>query len=198
MGRGVTLNRPTLTGWSVAPYLPLARDPNVANRLYLWHLTGIISRYYIELRHILREEYHGDLTNALRSLDLVDNLPKTEGRRSAVPVLDPITVWDDLDEAEAELRAKAAYIDGLDGDATEFEKALRYVEKRRGELLGPADRGGDRRSDNFQITSKLIEKSDVHPMTASRYRQIARHWDDVRDHSNDAFSGWALSVWTTG
>ena len=73
-------------------------------------------------------------------------------------------------------------------DVVELEKALRYVEKRRGELLGSNVTQG-RRTD---LTSPSLEKCDESEGAKARYRQIARHWDKwlyphllkADDHSN--------------
>ena len=48
-----------------------------------------------------------------------------------------------------------------------------YVEKRRGELLG--DHGAGRPHKN----SPSVENLDESEGAKTRYRQIARHWDDV-------------------
>ena len=50
---------------------------------------------------------------------------------------------------------------------------MRIVEKRRGELLGLEDlpKGGRGK------TVSRVEQFDISRATASRYRQIARHWD---------------------
>ena len=95
---------------------------------------------------------------------------------TAAPTLAEIEAWDDLDEIESRLRAITSYIDSFDGDATEFEKALRMVEKRRADLLGPAQLGGDRKSDQF---SRAETDFDVSPATAFRWRKIQKHWDKV-------------------
>lgn len=88
------------------------------------------------------------------------------------PAIEAAESWDELDEAEGKLRAFVSYIEAMDGDALEFEKALRVVEKRRGELLGPAQHGGDRRS--VQVPRVELDAS---PATANRWRTIAASWD---------------------
>lgn len=86
--------------------------------------------------------------------------------------------WEALDEMESSLKALASYIESMGQDGVEYEKALRIVERRRGELLHPdAPHGGDRRSEEFQVSRTLLE--NVSPMTASRYRKLARAWDAV-------------------
>ena len=52
-------------------------------------------------------------------------VPRGWWEEVAAPVIDRLSGWDKLDEAEASLLGMAAYIDGMDGDAVEFEKALR-------------------------------------------------------------------------
>jgi translation initiation factor 2B subunit (eIF-2B alpha/beta/delta family) len=72
--------------------------------------------------------------------------------------------WEEIDEYEARLRAVASYIESLDGDAVELEKALRIIEARRGELLDdPAMRG----------------RVEVAERTGRRYRTIAQHWEEI-------------------
>lgn len=76
--------------------------------------------------------------------------------------------WEALDEYEARLRAFSSYIASFQGDAVEYEKALRLVEKRRGDLIdgvsGLATRGID---------------DDSSASTHSRWRKIAAHWEEV-------------------
>jgi len=101
------------------------------------------------------------------------NLPVGWAEFSVIPVVME-AAWEDLDEYEAGLRAMASYIDSLEkGEAVEFEKALRIVEARRGELLGlEVTKGG--RTD---LTTR--GEVDVTSQTGSRYRKIARHWSVV-------------------
>ena len=47
------------------------------------------------------------------------------------------------------------------------------MEYRRGVLLGPDDRQGERTDLHAHVNV------DVSSQTASRYRKIARHWDEV-------------------
>jgi hypothetical protein len=82
--------------------------------------------------------------------------------------------WDDLDEYEAILRARASYIESLEkGDAVELEKALRIIEARRGELLDHTVVPGGR--PNLPTRGEV----EVTSQTASRYRKIARHWQSI-------------------
>ena len=103
-------------------------------------------------------------------------VPKGWAEDVAAPLLEDAT-WEELDEAEGRLRGLASYIESFDGDILEFEKALRMVEHRRGVLLGPDVRQGERT--DLQPRTCV---SEVHPKTASRYRKIARHWDEVLPH----------------
>lgn len=84
--------------------------------------------------------------------------------------------WDELDEAEGRLRGLASYIESFDGDIVEFEKALRIVECRRGVLLDPDVKPGERTDLNRPTRGTV---PDIPKQTASRYRKIARHWRDV-------------------
>lgn len=93
----------------------------------------------------------------------------------ALPAILGTDDWSDLDEYEARLKAFASYVDSFDGDALEFEKALRIVEKRRGELLG----------DDIRHTHVTIE---VSRQTATRWRTIARKWEDLWPAIRDAKS----------
>lgn len=86
-------------------------------------------------------------------------------------VIDRMATQAELDEAEAALNAKASLIESLGGDALEFQKALRVVEKRRGELLGPTHQGK-------KLLSRVEEVAESEP-TQSRWRSIARWWDDL-------------------
>lgn len=95
--------------------------------------------------------------------------------KEAIPAILAVTDWSVLDEYEARLRAFASYIDSFNGDVVEFEKALRFVEKRRGDLLGEAKRGGDRRSEN-QIP-RMEDGLGASPPTIHRWRTLSRHWD---------------------
>lgn len=88
--------------------------------------------------------------------------------------------WEELDEAEGQLLALVAFIESYNGDAVEFEKALRIVERRRGVLLGEPQPG--RRSDLEPLTRTLEVADDVSAMTVSRWRAIARGWDAIWKH----------------
>ena len=102
------------------------------------------------------------------------NLPVGWAEVSVIPVVME-AAWEDLDEYEAGLRAMASYIDSLEkGEAVEFEKALRIVEARRGELLGLDVKPGPQT--NYSTRGIIAE---VAGPTATRYRKIARHWSVV-------------------
>jgi hypothetical protein len=104
------------------------------------------------------------------------NLPVGWAEFSVIPVVME-AAWEDLDEYEAGLRAMASYIESLEkGEAVEFEKALRIVEARRGELLGIGD-GTPGRRVSHATTHGSMEQ--VALPTATRYRKIARHWSVV-------------------
>ena len=83
--------------------------------------------------------------------------------------------WDELDDAEGQIKAVASYIESFGGDSLEFEKAMRLVECRRGVLLGVNVKAGER-TDLNRTTHGTV---DITKQTASRYRKIARYWDEV-------------------
>jgi hypothetical protein len=112
----------------------------------------------------------------------ISNVPVGWWDFAARPVIEQAADWEQLDDIEAQLLGMASYIEAMDRDSLEFEKALRLVEYRRGQLLGGAEHGGDRQSQKFQVTPKLLEDRDVSRMTASRYRLIARHWGVIYPH----------------
>jgi N6-adenosine-specific RNA methylase IME4 len=97
-------------------------------------------------------------------------------QRDVLPLVRTCESWKQLDGYEARLAAMAAAIERLGGDVVEFEKALRVVECRRGELLG--DHGKGRPARNSPRMGNLKVKSQ----TASRYRTIARHWRVIYSH----------------
>lgn len=99
---------------------------------------------------------------------------------SFAPVADSLA-WDALDEAEAQILAIASYLESFNGDVVEFEKALRVIERRRGELLGTDVTAGTRTDLNTHV-----KVDDISPMTASRYRAIARAWDRIWPHLLEA------------
>lgn len=98
----------------------------------------------------------------------------------ALPAILATVDWAHLDEYEARLRAFASYIESYDGDNVEFEKALRIVEKRRGDMLGTTVTPGARTDLNTHVE---VQESS---MTMSRWRTIARHWDDLWPSIRDA------------
>lgn len=102
----------------------------------------------------------------------VTNVPAGWWDVNVLPVIQTCESWDQLDEYEGQLLAMASLIESFGGDDLEFQKALRVVECRRGELLGSAVTQGQRLdlSTHGQVTD------DIPNATANRYRQIARHW----------------------
>jgi hypothetical protein len=97
-------------------------------------------------------------------------------QHSALPAIEAIDTWAELDEAAGLIQAAADYIEALGQSDLEYRKALRCVEARRGQLLGPTRQG--HRSD-LQPLPHVEEVPDVSAPTAHRWRQIADHWDDV-------------------
>lgn len=99
----------------------------------------------------------------------------------AAPAILQATDWEWLDEVEARLRAVASYIESFQGDRLEFEKALRLVEARRGQLLGPDVRQGER----TDLTPPRAGELDASDGTKHRWRRIARSidrvWPEIRD-----------------
>lgn len=55
------------------------------------------------------------------------------------------------------------------------QTAERHLERRVGELLGPAERGGDRKSD--QVARVQLDRIDT--TARHRFRLIAEHWDAI-------------------
>lgn len=96
----------------------------------------------------------------------------------AEPVIAAVRSWQELNELEAQILAMAAFIEAKGGDRLEFEKALRIVEKRRGELLGPEPRKrGPSTGDEFRPQAAEIQDVKLPPeKTARTYRALARHW----------------------
>lgn len=86
----------------------------------------------------------------------------------AAPAILATDDWDTLDDYEGRLRAFASYIESFNGDSLVYEKALRLVEKRRGDL-SLSDVDSDTRG-------KILLEND---RTISRWRTIARSWDRV-------------------
>ena len=102
-------------------------------------------------------------------------VPKGWWDTTFTPVVDAIDIWDDLDEVEARLLGYASAYEAMGLDVLELEKAMRIVEKRRGELLGPTKQGTRH---DLQLLPHA-EEVVIPFATASRYRQIARHWDEL-------------------
>lgn len=107
----------------------------------------------------------------------------------AVPAILAVTEWAVLDEYESRLRAFASYIESFNGDALEFEKALRVVEKRRADLLEPPKQG--ERNDLLQRAEKVdLGASDA---TISSWRKIGRNWDKVWPIIREADNRFAVT-----
>lgn len=101
----------------------------------------------------------------------------------AAPAILATEKWSDLDEYEARLHGIASYIDAFDGDILEFEKALRLVEKRRGDLLGAELRQGART--DLQPVPQAVQV-EVPRQTAYRWRTLAANWDNLWPIVRDA------------
>lgn len=99
-------------------------------------------------------------------------VPRGWFERVALPVIENAD-WEALDEMESSLKALASYIESMGHDGVEYEKALRIVERRRGELLDPDVSQGSRTDLHAPV------KVDVPRQTATRYRKLARAWDEV-------------------
>ena len=95
---------------------------------------------------------------------------------TVVPWVDAQTDTNELSKAEATLAAMEAYYLSLDLDATEIQKARRYVEIGIGKLL-PSEQG--KRSD---LTSNKQVRSPFLPMDESRFRQMAAHETELIAH----------------
>lgn len=93
----------------------------------------------------------------------------------AAPAILATQEWAQLDEYEGRLRAFASYIASFEGDSLEFEKALRIVEKRRGDLLGEPEPG--KRTDLQPLT--CMEEVEASAATINRWRMIARNWEEL-------------------
>ena len=102
----------------------------------------------------------------------------------AMPVIESLADWDELDEAEGRLLAMASLIESMDADSIEFQKALRVVEAKRGELAGEAPGQGSRSDLNFGTHAEVPDDAD--PRTVSRWRTIRRGWDKIMDHLRTA------------
>ncbi len=85
----------------------------------------------------------------------------------------------DLDlvlEARRRVLALSRYV-STKADKDKTKHAWLLTLKRIGELLGPAERGGDRRGGDFKSPiSDLISKQERY-----KFRLLAAHWDDVAD-----------------
>lgn len=98
-----------------------------------------------------------------------------------VPWLEQTTAADELATAAAQLDGLVAAYRTLDADARELLKARRHLEVRWGELLGEAQRGGDRGN---QHTGGKSFASDLPadvltPNQRMQFRRLAEHKDAV-------------------
>jgi hypothetical protein len=105
-------------------------------------------------------------------------VPPGWAETQALPVILGTNDWDALDEYEAQLRAVASFIASFEGDAIEFEKALRIVDCQRGNLLGPDPHPGKPASRVTQVDDSIA--------TQQRWRRIAREWEDLWPTIRDA------------
>lgn len=105
----------------------------------------------------------------------VQPVPRGWFEDTVLPVVQATDDFAQLDEYEASLRAVVSFVEAWDGDCVEFEKALRIVEMRRGELR-PGEQG--KRTD---LTSghACPEVDAVSEKTLSRWRLLARHWNEL-------------------
>jgi len=101
------------------------------------------------------------------------NVPAGWWDANVLPAIQSCASWDQLDEYEGQLLAMASLIESFGGDGVEFEKALRVVECRRGELLG------DRPPGRPLTNSPSVENFPASEGAKARYRQIARYWPDL-------------------
>jgi N6-adenosine-specific RNA methylase IME4 len=88
------------------------------------------------------------------------------------PTIGACESWTQLNEYEGQLQAMANIVESLGGESLEFQKALRVVEARRGELLGDPGPGRPPK----EIRQRAAEFS-ISPRTITNYRRIARSWD---------------------
>jgi hypothetical protein len=95
----------------------------------------------------------------------------------AEPIVMAAKSWDALDDLESQLLPAISFLESKGRDTLEFEKALRIVEKRRGDLLGKAAEPGGR-GKTRQPTADFNESGSER--TQRNWRQLARYWDEVR------------------
>lgn len=87
--------------------------------------------------------------------------------QTALPEILARDSFADLDEWADKLRFMADRLEAIGGNGFEYEAASRVLDKRRGDLLLEPP--------NTRVNGSLR----VSAMTESRWRMIARHWDDV-------------------
>ena len=101
----------------------------------------------------------------LRVPDLTSEMMPTTWWLTAEPIIEAAQTEEELDDLDLQLEFFLGAVKALEQDATQIEKAKRVIERRRGELLGPPEHGGDRRSSEFQATRS---EDDPSPATISR------------------------------
>jgi ParB family chromosome partitioning protein len=97
-----------------------------------------------------------------------DLVPDGWWESTVVPWADGQTEADSIRRVDAELAGFEAAWRQIDKDTLELTRARRYLEIRRGELLGDAEHGGDRKSDQVARQQLDLEKTLRH-----RLRQLA-------------------------
>ena len=103
-----------------------------------------------------------------------------EIRAWSVAVRDRISTMDvdELSQLEVLLRSVKARLQQLGSDIDEAERTRIRAVQRIGELLGPAERGGDRRSADFK-SADANEKSGTERVRDHRARLLAKYPDVV-------------------
>jgi phage N-6-adenine-methyltransferase len=95
-------------------------------------------------------------------------VPEGWWEATVVPWADEQTTDDELRRADAKLAGFEAAWRQINQDTLELTRARRYLEIRRGELLGKPEWGGDRKSDQV-----AREQFDLEPTLRFRLRQLA-------------------------
>lgn len=99
-----------------------------------------------------------------------------------------MTTIDELNQAEAMLTAVVKRLRQLDQDAAEAERTRILAFKRIGDLLGPAQRGGERnplgsnqyaKVDNSQHLELSTPKPKQEQQRDWQARKVAEHWDEI-------------------
>lgn len=95
--------------------------------------------------------------------------------KQQLPAIGSMQSWGEVEEYAARLSAVADYLQKRGAETLEVAKAMRIVDCRRGELLGPAQQG--RRSDLQHVPHE--GQVNIPKQTASKYRAIAENWDTI-------------------